>query len=88
MLFLSSVFVCFFRFSIFTSYLQLRFGFLNGAYRRRQEIYENLSIEIPYLCINNTGQMLTPNLCSHHFQQAAKKVGSKGCDCMIFVTPS
>ena len=76
--FLVKHFCLFFCFSIFTSYLQLRFGFLYGAYRRRQEICENLRIEIPYLCINNTGQMLPPNLCSHHFRQAAKKVGLKG----------
>jgi integrase len=43
-----------------------------------KQICEYLGIEIPYLCINDAGQMLTPNLCSHHFQQAAKKVGLKG----------
>ena len=45
---------------------------------RDKQICEYLGIEIPYLCINDAGQMLTPNLCSHHFQQAAKKVGLKG----------
>lgn len=45
---------------------------------RNAKICDYFGVEVPYLCINDAGQMLTPNLCSHHFQQAAKKVGLKG----------
>ena len=45
---------------------------------RDQEICSSLGVEIPYLCINETGQILTPNVCSHHFHQAAVKIGLKG----------
>lgn len=38
---------------------------------RNVGICKMLGVEIPYLCINNAGQMLTPNLCSHHFHYAA-----------------
>jgi len=45
---------------------------------RNAAICKELGVEIPYLCINDVGQMLTPNLCSHHFHGAAKKVGLEG----------
>ncbi len=46
--------------------------------KRDEEICKSMGIETPYLAINDVGQMLTPNTCSHHFQQAAKKVGLEG----------
>lgn len=45
---------------------------------RNAKICDYFGVEIPYLCINDAGQLLTPNICSHHFQQAAKKVGLNG----------
>ena len=45
---------------------------------RNAGICKMLGVEIPYLCINEAGQMLTPNLCSHHFHYAAKAVGLNG----------
>ena len=45
---------------------------------RNASICKELGIEMPYPCINETGQMLTQNICSHHFHYAAKKVGLAG----------
>ena len=45
---------------------------------RNADICKTLGVEIPYLCINEAGQILTPNLCSHHFHYAAQKTGLTG----------
>ena len=46
--------------------------------KRNEEICKAIGIEIPYLNITPTGQMLTPNTCSHHFHMAAMEVGLDG----------
>lgn len=45
---------------------------------RNERICKVLGVTIPYLAITETGQMITPNTCSHHFHMAAKAAGLDG----------
>ena len=46
--------------------------------KKNEKICKTIGIEIPYLNITPTGDMLTPNTCSHHFHMAAQEVGLQG----------
>ena len=46
--------------------------------KKDEAICKELGMDTPYLCINEAGQLLTPNTCSHHFHMAAKAVGLEG----------
>ena len=46
--------------------------------KKNEKICKMIGIEIPYLNITPTGDMLTPNTCSHHFHMAAQEVGLQG----------